>query len=47
LRTYYLRYQNGTASTQDFIDVAAELAGSEAEEVLMAWLYQPEIPSKP
>ena len=47
LRTYYYRYQNGTASTQDFIDVAAELAGSEAEEVLMAWLYQPEIPSKP
>lgn len=47
LRTYYDRNQNGTASTKDFIDIAAELAGPDADEVLMAWLYQPQIPLKP
>lgn len=47
LRQYYERYQNGTASTQDFIEVAAEIGGAEAEEVLTAWLYDQAVPPRP
>jgi aminopeptidase N len=47
LRTYYDRYQNGTASTKDFIDVAAEIGGTEAEDVLMDWLYETQVPPRP
>lgn len=47
LRQYYERYQYGTASTQDFIEVAAEIGGTEAVEVLTAWLYEPAVPPRP
>jgi aminopeptidase N len=47
LRTYYDRFQNGAASTADFISVAAEIGGPEAEEVLNKWLYDPQVPDKP
>jgi len=47
LRTYYDRYQNGIASTQDFIDVAAEIAGPDAEDVLKDWLFEQTVPPRP
>jgi aminopeptidase N/predicted small lipoprotein YifL len=45
--TYYERFAGGTASTADFIDVAAELGGEDARELLNAWLYEAEVPPFP
>ena len=47
LKLFYQRYQYSTASTQDFIDVAVELGGAEAGNVLCAWLYSDEVPPRP
>jgi len=47
MRSYYNRYQNSTASTQDFIDTAVEVGGPEVERVLEEWIYSPTVPSRP
>jgi aminopeptidase N len=44
LREYYRRYQGGSASTADFIAVARELGGEQAEVVLDEWLYDKNVP---
>ncbi len=47
LRQYYERYQHSHASTADFLNIAAELGGAEAEAVLRAWLYDAAVPPPP
>ncbi len=44
LRTYYLRHAGGNATTQDFIDVAVAVGGSEVGSLLRAWLDDAEVP---
>jgi hypothetical protein len=44
LREYYQRYQGGSASTADFMAVAAELGGAEAKSILQDWLYSESVP---
>ena len=44
LREYYRRYQGGSASTADFMAVARELGGEQAEAVLKEWLYGKNVP---
>ncbi len=44
LRTYYQRFRKGSASTADFLAVACELGGNEAEHVLSDWLYGETVP---
>jgi aminopeptidase N len=47
LRTYYQRHRDGNAGTDDFIAVAREIAGPQAEAVLRDWLFGAEVPSRP
>jgi aminopeptidase N len=47
LRAYYDRFQYSTASTADFIAVATEIGGQEAEQVLSQWLFETRVPSRP
>ena len=47
LRTYYARYADGTATTQDFLSVVDEVSGRDVSEVLLPWLYGPELPERP
>lgn len=47
MRTYYGRFAGSTASTQDFIDVAAEGGGEDLRDFLHAWLYEAEVPPFP
>jgi aminopeptidase N len=44
LRTYYDRYQNGNASTADFIAIAEEISGQELDDFFNGWLYEVEVP---
>lgn len=46
MRTYYERYKNSNASTEDFIKVAEEISGKPARELLSAWLFQRGLPPK-
>ena len=47
LRTYYNQFQNGNATTDDFIAVAEEVSGTDLTEFFDAWLFGDEIPEKP
>lgn len=47
LRTYYERYRDGNASTDDFIAVAREIGGPNTEPLLRAWLFDPNVPAMP
>ncbi len=47
LRTYYERYRDGNATTDDFIGVAEEISGQELGDLFDAWLYQSELPDIP
>jgi len=47
LRTYYYRYQFGNSSTEDFIDVAENISGSDLKSFFDAWLYASPIPPLP
>lgn len=45
MRTYYDRYQYGTASIADFIAVAEEISGQDLADFFDGWLYQLTIPA--
>ena len=47
LQTYFERYKNGNATTDDFIAVAEEVSGKELTEFFDSWLYSEKIPSIP
>jgi len=47
LRTYYQRYQNGNASTADFMAVAEEVSGQDLRDFFDAWLFAEAVPAKP
>ena len=47
VRTYFARYKNGNATTDDFIGVAEEISGEELDEFFDAWLYQEKLPDIP
>ena len=47
LRTYYNRYKDGNAGTQDFIAVAEEVSGQELSPFFSDWLYTTILPALP
>ncbi len=47
LRTYYDRYQGGSAGTQDFIALAEAVSGQELSGFFSAWLYGEQLPPFP
>ncbi|MDP9383542.1 MAG: M1 family peptidase [Chloroflexota bacterium] len=47
LRTYYDRYRDGNAGTEDFIAVAEEVSGRDLHSFFAAWLYGEELPPIP
>lgn len=47
LPAYYERYQQGNATTADFIVVAEEIAGEPLGGLFDAWLYAPALPDLP
>jgi len=47
LSTYFERYKNGNATTDDFIAVAEEVSGKELTEFFNGWLYSEQIPPIP
>jgi aminopeptidase N len=47
LKTYFERYKNGNAATDDFIAVAEDVSGKELTEFFNTWLYNKEIPPIP
>ena len=44
-RTWVERFGGGTASTQDFVDLAEEVSGQELTAFFEVWLYTPEKPT--
>lgn len=47
IRTYYDRYKDGNAYTEDFIGVAESVSGEDLSAFFDAWLYDESIPPKP
>jgi aminopeptidase N len=47
LRTYHHRFRYATATTADFIAVAAELSAQELDEFFHEWLYEQGVPDIP
>jgi aminopeptidase N len=47
LKTYFARYKNGNASTDDFIAVAAEVSGKDLTGFFDSWLYNETMPPIP
>ncbi len=47
LRTYYERFQNSNATTEDFIAVAEEVSGQSLGDLFQAWLYDEAVPDVP
>jgi aminopeptidase N len=47
LRTYYERFQDGNAGTQDFTALAEEVSGRDLGAFFQAWLYSEELPPLP
>jgi len=47
LRAYVQRYQNGNASTEDFIEVAETISGRQLDDLFNDWLYSTELPDLP
>jgi aminopeptidase N len=45
--TYYERFQQGNATTEDFVAVAEEISGQELDALFDAWLYTDELPARP
>lgn len=45
LQTYYSAYQNGNATTEDFIAVAEDVSGQDLGDFFDGWLYAEETPS--
>ncbi len=47
LRTYYMRYAGGNATTADFIAAADEVSGQKLADFFHSWLYEDELPPLP
>ena len=47
LKTYFVRYKNGNASTKDFIAVAEEVSGKDLAKFFQGWLYDTKMPPIP
>jgi aminopeptidase N len=47
LKTYFERYKDGNATTDDFIAVAEEVGGKDLTEFFDSWLYGEKIPPIP
>ena len=47
LKTYFERYKNGNASTDDFIAVAKDVSGKDLTGFFNSWLYSEKMPSIP
>lgn len=47
LQTYFARYQNGNATTDDFLAVVAEVSEQDLDDLFTAWLYETELPPLP
>jgi len=47
MKTYFERYKNGNASTDDFIAVAEEVSGKDLTEFFNGWLNSKKMPSIP
>lgn len=47
IRTYYERFKDGNASTDDFIQVCEEVSGKDLQAFFDAWLYDETLPAKP
>lgn len=47
LKTYFVMYKNGNATTDDFIAVAEKVSGEELSEFFDMWLYSEKIPPIP
>ncbi len=45
LRQWLDRFGGGTASTDDFVDLVSERAGSEARELVESWIYDDTMPT--
>ena len=47
LRSYVNQFGGGTASTQDFIDLAEDISGQDLESLFAAWLQADQMPELP
>jgi aminopeptidase N len=47
LKTYFERYKNGNATTDDFIAVAEKVSGKDLTKFFDGWLYSEKIPPIP
>jgi aminopeptidase N len=47
LQTYFERYRDGNASTDDFISVSEEVSGEDLTDFFQAWLYDEALPPIP
>ena len=47
VQTYYRRYAGSTAGTEDFLDVVDEISGNGTSDLMLPWLYGPELPENP
>ena len=47
LKTYFERYKDGNATTDDFIAVAEEVSGKDLTKFFDSWLYSEKIPPIP
>lgn len=47
LRTYATQFENGNATTADFITIAESISGQSLDALFDAWLYQLDIPDLP
>lgn len=47
LRTYAERFDDGNATTEDFIDLAEEVVGQDLTQHFDTWLYRSELPNVP
>lgn len=47
LREYYNRFQDGNATTADFIAVAESVSGQDLSDLFDAWLFAAALPQKP
>jgi aminopeptidase N len=46
-QTYFTRYADGNATTQDFIDVVHEVSGQDFTDLWDAWLFSTQLPDLP
>ncbi len=44
LRSYHQIYSDGTASTDDFIEVAEGISGQQLDELFVGWLFDDQVP---